>query len=178
MRTNTVKAARKAQGGCARAGCTKQIQKGDSYYWVKGRFGPKRVFCAAHRPRASEKTSSDKLSQLYAAQETAEDDLANAAGYGDVAEMLRNAAMEAEEVASGYNESADNVDEHFPGSPQVDEIREKAEACETWQQALEDAAEEIDGLDPEDYEDEDTRDDDRLDDANDLATSALSELEL
>ncbi len=178
MRTNTVKVARKAPGECARAGCIKQIQKGDSYYWVKGRFGPKRVFCAVHPPRASERTSSDKLSQLYAAQEGAEEDIAKASSHEDITEILGSVAAEAEDVAQQYNESADNVDEHFPGSSQVDEIRENAEACETWQQALDNAAQQIDDLDPDEDEDEETRAEGMLEAANDLATTALGELEL
>ena len=57
---------------------------------------------------------------------------------------LEDAALIAEGVADQYEESADNMEEFFPGSAQIDEIREKADASRDWSDALNAAAGEID----------------------------------
>lgn len=116
MRTHFVKKARKAQGKCLQ--CGKKIEVGASYRWAKGRYGPKMVKCSDHSFKASELTNSDKLSRVYAAQESATDRIS--AWDGDDLESLRGileeTANEINKVADEYQESADNIREHFSES--------------------------------------------------------------
>ena len=151
-RVNHVKHAR-LPTKCGR--CGRAIEKGDPYLWAKTRYGPKLVRCPDHSFRASELTSSDKLSNLYSAQEDVEDEVKAVRdllarsdfGHAELLEALRslgdtleNSASQAEETGSEYQESADAVDEYFPGSSQVDEITEKAEAAEEFSSELTDKA--------------------------------------
>jgi hypothetical protein len=115
---------------------------GDSYRWIKFNRRPKRVVCM--KPscafRRSDMTSSDKLSQLYAAVETAEDTISSWDGE-DVSTLesaMEDLANEVREVAEGYGESADNMEQAFTsGSSLIDEIREKQESLNSWADALE-----------------------------------------
>lgn len=158
-RINTVKKARKAQGSCCK--CGKAIEKGDAYRWIKARYGPKRSCCSSCQFRGSDLTSSDKLAQAYGAQEDAQDAIEDWDGQ-DASELrsaLETAAEAIREVAGEYQESADAIMEHFPnGSPTSEECEEKAGELESW-------ADEIEGVDVEDFdpeaEGEDETDDER-----------------
>lgn len=137
MRINSVQKANKPQGKCGR--CGKVIGKGDSYRWIKGRYGPRKVRCSNCRFRPSEMTSSDKLSRLYSAKECVEEAIGNDFdSTDDIASELQDAANEAREVAEEYRESADNIESCFGSrTSQCDEIEEKADQCESWADALE-----------------------------------------
>lgn len=159
-RVNRVKSARK-EWNCGRCGIL--IEKGQPYTWAKTRYGPKMVRCPDHHFRPSELVSSDKLQRIFGAQEQAQDAigafrlhvaLVNAdedgdnieavyQGLQDLADEFDGAAGEAEEVGNDYQESADNLDEYFPGSEQVDEITEKANSCEEYSSLLLDAGSEV-----------------------------------
>ena len=148
MRITTVKKARKDQGTCSR--CADPIRAGDSYRWIKFRMGGRRVRCMKPECafRRSDMTTSDKLQMLYGAQEIVEDALRVWDG-GDVApivEALETAQQDATEASEGYNESADSQEEFFPGSPNIDDIREKAEMAEQFAEALGDEASELPDL--------------------------------
>lgn len=143
-RVNT--ATKSTRGKAIKCGrCGQPIEPGQRYLYWQFRYGGKRTrHEACGRPRPSELTSSDKLSRLYAAQEGVEDFLAGEwAELADLAEALEAAASEARDVAAEYELAADAVDEHFPGSYQVDEIRDKASEAEQWADELEGAASEI-----------------------------------
>lgn len=143
-RVTKVVKARKAQGNCRR--CGKKIKKGDSYYHFSNRIGRsslRRVYCNEHPPKPSEKTTSDKLSQLYAAQEAFED-----GKYKTLEEMaaaLREAAEVAETVKDEYQESLDNMPDALRDSDPND-IQSKIDSCETWKDELESKADEIETL--------------------------------
>jgi hypothetical protein len=116
---NTVKKARKDYPGTG-------IEKGDTYYWWKFRYGGK--VRSKKFPRASQLTQSDKLSRLYGAQEEVEDAL----GSGDLETIkcaCEYAASEIRHVAEEYQESADNIRDSFTDSPTADECEEKSEAA-------------------------------------------------
>lgn len=146
---------------------TKKVVRvlGDSYRWIKFRHGGKRIRCMKSecRFRASDMTSSDKLSQLYGAQETAEDNALDWAAKDGVEALqdIRNELVEqVREVSEGYGESADNMEQAFPnGSSQIDEIREKADNLEQWASDLENLDfDEWDGPDLDDGEEEPKKD--------------------
>lgn len=157
-------------------------KRGESYYWWKFRYGGKQY--STTRPRQSQLTQSPHLSMIYEAQEMIEDfSIPDAATFGDpheLAEAVRDLASEWEgaidtlrEVASNYNESADNKEEYFPGGG--DEIREKADAVESsadeaenQKDEIESIASQIDDLDEEDW----------VEDAQNLLDQIPTELEV
>jgi hypothetical protein len=134
--------------------CGTEIKVGDPYKWVAlgGAYGGhKKYACSSCQFRQSDLTSSDKLSQLYVIQENLEDLLNGEWSQGDLAGALEEASGDANGVAEEYTESADNIEEGFGHETyQSGEIREKAEACEEWASALEDAASEIENMDDPD----------------------------
>jgi hypothetical protein len=105
------------------------IKKGDSYYWWKFRYGGKRF--SRTPPRQSQLTNSDKLSRVYAAQESVEDAMGESALPDDWRGAVEDAANEVREVGEEYQESCDNIRDQFTDSPTADECEEKAEACES-----------------------------------------------
>lgn len=149
-RVHTVKKAQKSKFARLCATCRKEIVPGDSYRYADLKTGPTsgftRYWCSGCTPRASQLTSNDRLSRLYAANESVSDVLAGAWEFASLAEALSSAADEAREVGEEYEESASNMEEYFQGSSQVDEIREKGEACTEWADALQEAANDIENL--------------------------------
>ena len=153
MRITYVKKSRIDQGHCSK--CRDPLPKGSAYRWIKFLYGSKSKRCmkstCAFRP--SDMTSSDKLADLYSAQEQAQDALgavrtfapdgdleATTAVMSDLAETLREGSYSAQDVGDRYQESADNMAEYFDGSPQIDEIEQKSEAAIEWAGELEEAA--------------------------------------
>jgi hypothetical protein len=152
-RINTVKKARKAQGTCGK--CGKAIKAGDAYKWIKPRYGAKKVRCEDCAFRSSDLTSSDKLSRVYEAQETAQDAVNDWDGEDaqELKSILETAAEEIREVAQEYQDSADAIMEHFPSGNQT------SEECEERAQELEGWADTLDDFEPEEFEPEDEDDD-------------------
>lgn len=161
-RVNKVEHARKAQPNYG-------INKGDTYYWWKFRYGGKHV--SKTYPRASQLTQS-KLSGVYAAEESAQDEINEirnrkpAEGQeksdflNEVIEDLKSAleqcAESIREVAQEYTESADNMESGFGHeTSSSEEVREKASELESYADDIEsNANSEVDGYDPaEDEED-------------------------
>jgi hypothetical protein len=152
-RIKTVAKAQKDQGKCRRCGAP--ILAGSKYYWFANRIGRSSIrknFCAAHYPKASEVTTSDKLSQIYSAQEDLAVAIDAAGSLEDLSSALRDAAGIAQEVAEAYRESISNMPESFQNGSQAEEMEEKASQCEDWASALESAADEVEGMEPEEPE--------------------------
>lgn len=157
-RVTFVKSARASKNKRTCFTCGTEIKEGDSYRWFASRIGRssfRRNYCITHHPRQSHMTSSGHLAQLYGAQENVEDTLA---GEGwtrdDIAQALRDASETAQEVADGYTESADNIEDGFGHETQMsEEIREKVGYCEDWASTLDSAADDVEQLeDPDDIE--------------------------
>jgi hypothetical protein len=133
---------------CGRCGET--IKKGEGYRYAQPGFRNRhksiRCMSAKCSFRASELTSS-KMSQVYAAVENAEDEIASWDGEDaeDLAEVLRNAAEEIRTVSEEYGEAA----EAMQGAGE--EMQEKADELESWAGDIESAADDL----PEQPEDED-----------------------
>lgn len=111
-------------------------KKGESYYWWKFRYGGKRYSLTP--PRRSQLTSSGHLAAIYEAEDAVTDVSLDTstpdsliATLEEVISAVESAAETFRDESEQYNESADNVEEHFPGSWKAEEIREKGEACET-----------------------------------------------
>lgn len=116
------------------------IAVGESYSWVKPRSAyRKMVRCLAHPFRLSETTTS-KMAGVYAAQETAQDDLTamtgNPASVEDISSVLETAADDIESVAEEYREA----NEASPTglvfgedlNERADEISEAAQELRDW----------------------------------------------
>jgi len=138
------------------------VKKGQPYYhWQRYRS---RKQYSTKPPTRSQLTSSGKLAQIYDAEDsvtalyidTTEGVLAGS--IENAKDTIESAAEEFRTVGEEYGESADNLEEYFSGSQQIDDIREKAEACET---AADEAVNVVDSL-QEAY--------DRLDDLGDKPT--------
>lgn len=143
MRVNVVKAAKPVPTPRLCRRCSHGIQAGESYKWLQPRYGAKVFYCHQHSPRPSEMTSSDKLARLYEAQEGLMDDADAFVHSGlegeDLKASIEQAIETAREVGDEYSESADKMEEYFPGS----DIREKADACEEWASELESMQSEV-----------------------------------
>lgn len=154
-KVNHVAKARRDAGKCRRCGV--KIKAGDAYYWFANRLGKTSVrkeFCNNCRPRPSEITMSDKLSQLYGAQEAIEDSLKRGElsfeeFRSGVVGALEEASETANTVAEEYRESRENLPENFQGSAVGEGLEEKATSCEAWQEVLEQAAQEVEGIEQE-----------------------------
>jgi hypothetical protein len=168
-RVTFVKSARASKSKRTCFTCGTEINEGDSYRWFASRIGRssfRRNYCVNHNPRPSHMTTSDKLSQLYAAQENVEDALeVQNFSRDDIALALNDAAEQAKGVGEEYTESADNIEDGFGHETQMsEEIREKAENCEEWASTLEEAAYEVEQLaDPDSDPEHDEEFHDRVD---------------
>lgn len=166
---------------CFRGGCGHVIDAGESYKYVSfriGRMSTTRFFCAAHDPKRSELTMSDKLSQLYCAQEGFQDEACKATCVEDVAAAVRSVAEVARDVAQEYRDSMENMPE---GLRESSGIEEKAEQCDNWEQELESAADEIDAMEAEEPEGEETEEDKLnaiIEEATEKGNEAVDNLEL
>lgn len=124
-----------------RHGC--EIHKGERYYRAKKKFQKPRFGCLQHPFKGSELATSGKVASLLGIKEDLAGLSFNEENVESIADSLDDAASRAREVGEEYEESANNMEEYFPSSSQVDDIREKAENCESWADALENAAGEV-----------------------------------
>jgi len=130
--------------------CGGEIKVGEDYYRIAQKWQPVRIRCVKCRPRPSELTTSDKLSRLYGAQENLQDILAkqtlSSEWLSELAEAVEDAMNTVEEVRDEYEESASNMEEYFPDSERVEEIREKSENCDEWYNELSNTQSDIEDL--------------------------------
>ncbi len=156
-RVTHVKKAQKDQGSCIK--CGTPIKRGDSYKWFSSRIGRSSIrknFCSNCQIQQSDRTSSPNLQTLYLALEGAENDLGNMqeSSLGEIAAILETAAEGVQDASDGYTESADNMVDGFGHETyQSEEIREKAEALESFASELRDAASEVEGSEDPDESD-------------------------
>jgi hypothetical protein len=140
--------------------CSKVINPGDPYKWFANRIGrmsQRKDCCSTCQIRPSDQTTSPHLQTIYSAQEAAEDALSAFTGrdtLDSLGAILRDCAESYREAQESYAESADNIEEGFGHETSMsEEIREKAEACETAADEIEGEADEIEGMDDPDVED-------------------------
>jgi len=132
------------------------IKKGDTYFYWSFFRGRKQM--SKTMPKRSQTTGSSKLANVYAAEESLQDALNSAACLDDVIGALDQAISDAESCVDEYNEAIDNLNEGFPnGCPQIDETEQARDTIESWKDELESAKSEVEGLDANNYIDEDER---------------------
>lgn len=143
VKTSAFAARKGATLRCQR--CQREIAKGEVYRWwfVGFRSRYKRVRCmTCPAPRTSELESS-RLSEAYAAVETAEDalDAVEAPGdEGDLESILQDAASEIQSLADDYR----SADEQFGGGGGTDSGQRADD--------LEQAAQDLEGWDAEEFD--------------------------
>lgn len=162
-RTTYVKATRKDQGSCFSTQCKhpgEPIKKGDSYKWFsirayRGGRGMRKQYHADCTVPRSHTTTSNQLGTIYDAQDAADDAL-NAldqmeAVVEDFQQIAEECAAGIREAGEMYSEGSDNIESGFGHSTYVsDELREKADACESW-------ADNLESLDFEDFDSDEVR---------------------
>lgn len=116
------------------------IKKGDSYYWWKFRYGGKH--CSLTRPRPSQLTQSEFLSTLFGIEESISDiSVTDADGMQQLADELSSHAEEVRSLGCECSDKASNMENAFPsGSPTIDLLNERSEACDRIADELETAA--------------------------------------
>tara|TARA_R110002124_G_scaffold128157_2_gene288510 strand:+ start:165 stop:680 length:516 start_codon:yes stop_codon:yes gene_type:complete len=134
------------------------VKAGEPYYWWAFRYGGKHY--SATRPRPSQLTGNEKLSNALVLGEEledltipeAEDTDALKAAFQEVSDQLNNIADQIDDVVSQYQESADNIRESFSESALADEFDEKVSELEDWAENVREAANSIPDIEIEDDE--------------------------
>jgi DNA repair exonuclease SbcCD ATPase subunit len=128
--------------------CRDTIAVGVPYRWVAigGRRASQtivRCMKMACGFRPSDMTNS-KLKSIYAAQEAIDDTCSEERiSIEGILQVVQDASQSAGEVMDEYSESIDNIEQYFPNSPQIDEMREKIDSLENWISELDRAVESI-----------------------------------
>lgn len=153
--------------------CSDPIIAGQKYYQWKFRGQePTRQHQTHGAPRQSQ-LMLGRLSEVYAAIEGLEDDLAAARKSEDISELasaFETAAEEVERVRDEYQEGLDAMPDSLQSSSKGEESQEKIDALDTFADSISTAADDLGSVD----EDEDNW----LENAIDAAESALSEFSL
>jgi len=155
MRTHSVKKAQKDQGTCLK--CHKPIKAGDTYAWLKGRHGPRKVVCAACHFSDSDRTGSDKLARVYDARDAAQEAVSKWATEDDLEDLktvLTECAEALREVAQEYQDSADNIHQNFSESSTADDCEEKANEIEGYADEVAEAADNMEEFDEDNVREE------------------------
>ena len=161
-RVNRVSKARKAQGSCS---CGSTIGVGDSYKWIKFRYGGRRVKCSKCEFKRSELTRSAYLSQGY----DLEDRFASIAvsfercgdgslDFSDMQSDMGDVASEFGALGEEQEESRDAMPESLQCGDVGTMLEERSSACLSLQEEIESAAGSLDeieeSLSDEEIEDE------------------------
>jgi hypothetical protein len=132
---------------CSR--CKKEIKKGEQYYrFSLTRFQALRVLCLSCKPKPSQMTTSDFLSQMYAIEEdmaalTPED-------MEDASSVIENITSQLQDLQSETEEKVDNMPEQFQDGDIAELLRSRAEETESMAGELESVDTDIDeGLEDE-----------------------------
>ena len=164
------------------------VKKGEMYYHWSFFRGPKQM--SKERPPRSATTAAPTLSAAYAAEESLQDALEAIRSQApqapdelpddpaeDVRLALEEAAGDPEGVIDQFEEKIENLQQAFQGGcPAIDEAEEQRDMFQAWLDELDSAASEIEGLDDEDYKDEDDPQQAKLGAALDIASNVNLDL--
>ena len=114
------------------------VKVGEPYYWWQFRFGPKHI--SKGKPKASQLTQSSFYSTLYSIQESMEGRLSGLNTEDMVSLELDSIASEIRELQEECQDSLENMPESLQSSPTGELLQERIDALEEW-------AEEIEGMD-------------------------------
>lgn len=102
------------------------IAKGESYYWWQFKNGPKKI--SKDRPKPSQLTQSNYLSQLYDIQERMED--IKAESPGDLEGIIEEFKNELEILKDETESSLENMPESLQSSPTGELLQERIDALD------------------------------------------------
>lgn len=132
------------------AKCDQPIKAGEEFYtWQHNHCPPTYRHKQHGGPKQSE-LCTGKMSGVYAALETAQDDIDAARGANDasgLSDILRSCASEVEQVKDEYEEARSNMPDHLQDCGTGAEMEEKAQALEEFCDTLENAANECEDWD-------------------------------
>jgi hypothetical protein len=162
--------------------CAGKIVAGEKYYEWKFRYGGQYRQHASHgSPKQSQLTQS-KMSGVYAAVETAEDNIDQADCAADIAAALNDCASGVGDVRDEYQSGIDNMPEGLQQGSVAQESQEKIDALQEFCDNLESVASEIESeSEPEETENDETLDEvkaDWLEGLRQQAHDALAELSI
>ncbi len=144
-RVQRVAKCRVDQAPCGK--CEKLLPAGSAYIYWEFRFGGKHTRCTATAcyPRPSELTQSEIKGNAYTIQETATT-VAEASTLDELESLRDEAAQGVEEIVELIQEKLDAIEEGMGHTevPVYEELEERREGYEGWQQ-------EIEGADFEDF---------------------------
>lgn len=112
------------------------VKAGESYYWWKHNFGPKRY--SKTKPRRSQLTNSSYLATVYDLQDDLPDEIDNSA--------VQDLIQQLEELRDETESSLDNMPEHLQDSSSSGQVLQER------LNLLEEAIDELNCLDFEDKE--------------------------
>jgi len=124
------------------------ILKGDSYYHWTFRFGG--THRSKVRPKPSQLTQSEFLSEVYSIQEELEE-ITTEWDIEDIRSTIEEKAERLRELGEEQQEKHDNMPENLEYSPVAELLGERAENCEQMADDLESIDMEID-IERDDYE--------------------------
>ena len=156
---------------------TEGISPGDMYYFAQIKTGPRsgRTIRSLTKPRPSQLTASEfRIRWLTVAESL---DLDYNCTEDLTAETLREKAEELGTLGEETTEHKENMPENLQESPTGELLTERADACNSAQNALEDIADSLDNLEepnPDDYPTEDKEVD--YEDALEEHATALEDL--
>ena len=104
------------------------IKVGDSYYWWKFRYGGRHV--SKTRPRQSQLTQSDYLSQAYSLQEQLEDLEIDPEDLSSVTSELSSIADELRNLGSEQADKRSNMPDQLQDSDTGQRLEGREQACE------------------------------------------------
>jgi len=131
-RVHSVKKARKDIPGT-------DIKKGDSYYWWKFRYGPKRV--SKTYPTRGQLTQSSFLQQMY----RIEDGLQAVTPDDDFQSIIDDVGSELNSLKDEVQDSLDNMPEQLQSGPTGEMLQSRIDAVEEMINELEDIDIDIEG---------------------------------
>jgi hypothetical protein len=150
------------------------IKKGETYYHWSFFRSPKQM--SKTRPRQSQITGSPSLASAYAAQEAFEDALGAATTYDEVLSAVQDAAGDTGPI-DDFEDKISNLEEAFQGGcPALEEAEEQRDTFQSWLDELDSAASEIEGLDDDDFKDEDDPAEAKLAAAKEIAENVSLDL--
>ena len=145
------------------------VKKGESYFHWKFRFGGK--YYSKTRPKASQLTQSEYLSQMYGYEEQlAEIEFDSIEGIKD---MIGELADEIESFGEEQEGKRNNMPESLQDSESGELLERRADACREWAEELRTAADDL-----EEYEsDPDLDEEENAEAATEHVAEAISEIQ-
>lgn len=114
------------------------IKKGDTYYYVQIKTGPRssRTIRSLTRPKRWELTSSDFYRQLWPIEDEGFDAVSEASDLHDIAEQLRD-------LGSEQQDKFDNMPDGLQQGDTGQLVEQRAQQCEEWADAIEQTANDL-----------------------------------